>query len=188
MTAQLVVPVSDRDHVIGSSDAPLTLVEYGDFECPFCGIAYSIVEQMRQRLGADMRFVFRHFPLQESHPHAERAAEAVEAAGAQGKFWEMHHALFEHQRRLDDPALEEYASSLGLDVARFASELSRGVYADRVREDFHTGVRSGVNGTPTFFVNDARYDGQWINTDEFAADLSRAVFVAHSGAPTGTPR
>ena len=188
MTAQLVIPVSDRDHVIGSSDAPLTLVEYGDFECPFCGIAYSIVEQMRQRLGADIRFVFRHFPLQESHPHAEHAAEAAEAAGAQGRFWEMHRALFEHQRRLDDPAVEEYASSLGLDMGRFASELSRGVYADRVREDFHTGVRSGVNGTPTFFVNDARYDGQWIKTDEFAADLLRASFAAQSGAPTGTPR
>ena len=116
MSAQLVVPVSDRDHVIGSSDAPLTLVEYGDFECPFCGMAYPIVEQMRERFGADMRFVFRNFPLRESHPHAEHAAEAAEAAGAQGKFWEMHHALYEHQRRLDDRALEEYASSLVLDV------------------------------------------------------------------------
>jgi protein-disulfide isomerase len=182
MSPRLVAPVGNQDHSIGPSDAPLTLVEYGDFECPFCGAAYPIVERIRQQLGTNMRFVFRHFPLQESHPHAEHAAEAAEDAGAQGKFWEMHHTLFEHQKRLDDEALAQYAQALELDVARFSSELSSGVYADRVRQDFHTGVRSGVNGTPTFFVNGERYDGQWIKPEEFIGELSRAVEAARQGA------
>jgi protein-disulfide isomerase len=180
--------VSDQDHVIGSSDAPLTLVEYGDFECPFCGQAYPILERIRQQLGADMRFVYRYFPLQESHPHAEHAAEAAEAASAQGKFWEMHHALFEHQQRLDDQALEGYALSLALDVPRFTSELASGRYASRVHEDFQTGVRSGVNGTPTFFINGMRYDGDWSDAKNFAAELSRVVANAHKSAPTEASR
>lgn len=188
MSPQLVVPVTGRDHVIGPSTAPLTLVEYGDFECPFCGQAYPILEKIVQKFGTELCFVYRYFPLQESHPHAEHAAEAAEAAGAQGKFWEMHHALFEHQEKLDDSALEGYASSLGLDVPRFTSELTSGTYADRVRDDFQTGVRSGVNGTPTFFINGMRYDGQWMNAEEFTAELSRIVANAHKRAPTEVPR
>jgi protein-disulfide isomerase len=188
MTPRLVVPVIERDHVLGRSDAPLTLVEYGDFECPFCGLAYPIVEQLRQRFGNDIRFVFRNFPLEQAHPHAEHAAEAAEAASAEGKFWEMHHVLFEHQEMLDDPALEEYASVLGLDRKRFARELAASKYADRVQEDFHTGVRSGVNGTPTFFINGVRYDGQWLHTDQFGVELARVVTAAHGGAPTGASR
>jgi len=152
--AVLTLPVSEaRDHVQGPADAAVTLVEYGDYECPHCGRAYPIVKAIQQQLGPKLRFVFRNFPLRESHPHAEQAAEAAEAAGAQGKFWEMHDRLFERQFALDGEYLIEYAGDLGLDVARFRKELASGVYEPRVREDFRSGVTSGVNGTPTLFLN-----------------------------------
>jgi protein-disulfide isomerase len=159
-TPHLVLPVSEgRDHIRGPRKAALTLVEYGDFECPHCGQAYPVVEDVRRRLGDQMRFVYRHFPLVNAHPHAEAAAEAAEAAGAQHHFWEMHDLLFEHQDMLEDRDLLAYAHAIPLDVARFVAELGRGIHAPRVHEDFLGGVRSGVNGTPTFFINGARYDG-----------------------------
>lgn len=169
---QLKVPVSADDHVSGASRAPLTLVEYGDFECPSCGMAYPIVKAVQRALGSSLRLVFRNFPLSEVHPHAEHAAEAAEAAGAQGKYWEMHDTLFEHQDALGDRALVAYAGALGLDSARVRTDLTAGSYADRVRRDFVGGVRSGVNGTPTFFINGERYDGNWSNEAEFAATLA----------------
>ena len=159
--AVLTPAVSARDHVKGPADAAVTLVEYGDFECPHCGRAYPIVKAVQQAMGPRLRFGFRNFPLRESHPHAQHAAEAAEAAGAQGKFWEMHDRLFERQFALDDEYLVEYATDLGLDAQRFSKELAVGAYAPRVREDFRSGVRSGVNGTPTFFIDGARYDGSW---------------------------
>jgi len=149
----LAMPVGPRDHILGPDMAPVTMVEYGDYECPYCGAAHPIVQAIVERLGDDLRFAFRHFPLAQMHPHAQQAAEAAEAAGAQGKFWEMHDMLYEHQTALDGPHLLTYAAALNLDVERFADELTRRVYADRVREDFMSGVRSGVNGTPTFFIN-----------------------------------
>lgn len=152
----------------------MTLVEYGDYECPHCGRAYPIVKQVRQRMGARVRFVFRNFPLRESHPHAQHAAEAAEAAGAQGKFWDMHDRLFERQFALDDESLIEYAGDLTLDVPRFRRELTGRVYEPRVREDFRSGVTSGVNGTPTFFINGARHDGSWEVAPLLAA-LQRAT-------------
>jgi protein-disulfide isomerase len=162
MTAgRLAPPVSDRDHVAGPPDAAVTLVEYGDYECPHCGRAYPIVKRVQQRLGERLRFVFRNFPLNEVHPHAERAAEAAEAAGQQGKFWEMHDLLFERQRALDDDSLLAYAEELELDVAAFAAALESGELEERVRGDFMSGVRSGVNGTPTFFIQGKRFDGEW---------------------------
>lgn len=157
----LTPAVGTRDHAQGSAGAPVTLVEYGDYECPHCGRAYPIVKAIQRRLGHRLRFVFRNFPLSQAHPHAEHAAEAAEAAGAQGRFWEMHDALFEHQQALDDTHLAGYARAVHLDEARFVDELGRHAYAKRVREDFSSGVRSGVNGTPTFFVNGERYDGSW---------------------------
>ena len=157
----LTLPVGERDHVQGPAGAPVTLVEYGDFECPYCGRAYPIVKQLQQRLGSRLRFVFRNFPLKEIHPHAEHAAEAAEAAGAQGKFWEMHDRLFERQFALEDSSLLEYAADLGLDVGRVAGELAQGAYGARLREDFRSGVSSGVNGTPTFFINGTRHDGSY---------------------------
>ena len=159
--ARLTQPVSERDHVQGPPTAPVTLVEYGDYECPYCGAAYPIVEEVKRRLGDRLRFVFRNFPLGNMHPHAEHAAEAAEAAGAQGKFWEMHDELYEHQRALDDEHLEGYAGAVGLDVERFDRDMEGQVYAGRVREDFMSGVRSGVNGTPTFFINGRRHDGSY---------------------------
>jgi protein-disulfide isomerase len=159
-TTRLVLPVSEeRDHIRGPKKAPVTLVEYGDFECPFCGEAYPVVEAVRLRMGKQLRFVFRHFPLVNSHSHAEAAAEAAEAAGAQGRFWEMHDMLFQHQDALEDKDLLVYAQGIGLAVVRFEAEIAAGLYVPRVREDFLSGVRSGVNGTPSFFINGVRYDG-----------------------------
>jgi protein-disulfide isomerase len=155
------MPVSARDHVQGPADAPVTLVEFGDFECPYCAAAHVIVKRVQQIMDDQLRFVFRHFPLTQIHPHAEPAAEASEAAGAQGQFWEMHDLLYENQPLLDPPHLVGYAEELGLEVERFVRELETGIYRERVREDFLSGVRSGVNGTPAFFINGLRYDGSW---------------------------
>jgi protein-disulfide isomerase len=160
-SAVLTLPVGDRDHIQGPAEAPLTLVEYGDYECPHCGRAYPIIKEVQRRLGKQLRFVFRNFPISNLHPHAEHAAEAAEAAGAQKHFWEMHDAIFEHQSALDDRHLAAYAAAIGLDVPRFERELSGHVHAKRVREDFLSGVRSGVNGTPTFFINGIRHDDSW---------------------------
>ena len=157
----LTVPISKHDHIRGPQDAPLTLLEYGDYECPYCGAAYPIVADLRARLGPRLRFVYRHFPLTNVHPHAEPAAEAAEAAGAQGRFWEMHDRLFEHQDALESEDLVAHADALGLDVERFVDDLADGVHAPRVRQDFLSGVRSGVNGTPTFYINGVRHDGSY---------------------------
>jgi protein-disulfide isomerase len=157
----LTRPVSERDHRQGPLTAPATLVEYGDYECPYCGMAHPITKELKRRLGDQLCFVYRHFPLAQVHPHAELAAEAAEAAGAQGKFWQMHDTLFEHQHALDEVHLVRYAAALQLDTGKFRLELAQHLYADRVGEDFMSGVRSGVNGTPTFFINGLRYDGPY---------------------------
>jgi NhaA family Na+:H+ antiporter len=158
---KLVEPVGERDHVLGPDDAPVTLVEYGDLECPYCRQVNPVIRELRRRLGGRVRYVFRHFPIRTSHVHAQLAAEAVEAADAQGKFWEMYEFILEHQEALDQTHLLEYAAELDLDLDRFKQDLDQNVYADRVKEDFHSGVRSGVNGTPSFFINGVRYDGAW---------------------------
>jgi protein-disulfide isomerase len=142
-------------------DAPVTLIEYGDYECPYCGMAHPITRAVQQEMGDRLRFVFRHFPLSTVHPHAELAAEAAEAAGAQRKYWAMHDMLYENQQQLDPPYLLAYAEALALDVKRFGNDLGRHVHEPKIREDFLSGVRSGVNGTPTFFINDVRHDGPW---------------------------
>jgi protein-disulfide isomerase len=164
--------VDSDDHSAGPEDAPITLVEYGDFECPYCGQAYPIVKSIQKQLGDRIRFVFRNFPITGSHPHAEHAAEASEAAAAQNHYWEMHDTLFENQRALEDRDLLEYADKLALDTNKFRMELDSGVYAADVEEDVSTGIRSGVNGTPTFFVNGERFDGNWADADSFARALS----------------
>jgi protein-disulfide isomerase len=155
----LAVPVSKRDHIQGPFNAPSTLLEYGDYECPACGATYPLTKAIQAAMQEQLRFVFRNFPLANIHPHAEHAAEAAEAAGAQKRFWEMHDTLFENQMALEDEDLARYAAALSLDVDRFINELLSGVYTPRVREDFRSGIRSGVNGTPTFFINGIRYDG-----------------------------
>jgi protein-disulfide isomerase len=158
--ARLVLPVSEeRDHIRGPRAAPVTLVEYGDYECPYCGQAYYVLKELEQRAGNRVRVVFRNFPLTTIHPHAERAAEAAEAAGTQGKFWEMHDCLFENQQSLEDEDLLECGVLASLDIHRIARDIREGRYLNRIREDFLGGVRSGVNGTPTFFINGERHDG-----------------------------
>ena len=157
--AKLRVRVGERDHVLGPADARFTLLEYGDFECPACGAAYPVLKELRERAGDRVRFVFRHFPLFEIHPRAERAAVAAEAAGLRGKFWEAHDLLFENQDALEDEDLLRYAAALGLDVDAFAEALEDPDLLERVRGSFTSGVRSGVNGTPAFFVNGVRFDG-----------------------------
>ena len=172
--AVLVLPVSEeRDHIQGPAAAAVTLVEYGDYECPYCGAAYPIVKEVQAQMGERLRFVFRNFPIATSHPHAEQAAEAAEAADAQGQFWQMHDVLYERQSRLRDPDLHSYAEELGLDVERFDAELAGHVHAPRVREDFMSGVRSGVNGTPTFYIDGVRHDDSY-DVDTLVAALERA--------------
>ena len=170
----LAMPVGERDHVRGDRTAPLTLVEYGDYECPYCGAAYPIVAEVRRILGDQLRFVFRNFPLTEVHPHALQAAEAAEAASARGRFWEMHDLLFENQRRLRTQDLLRYAQTLGLDPGGVEADLAEHTYEPRIREDVLSGARSGVNGTPTFFVNGVRHDGGYdVETLLQALDASR---------------
>jgi protein-disulfide isomerase len=159
--ARLTLRVSHRDHRRGPETAQVTVVEYGDYECPFCGQAYPIVKEIQRRLGDRLRFVFRNFPLSQMHPHAEHAAEAAEAAAAQEKFWEMHDSLFEHQQALADAHLVQYAVALHLDEETFKREMIEHVHTNRVHEDFLSGVRSGVNGTPTFFINGVRHDDSY---------------------------
>ena len=173
MSPRLRKPVDGEDHSAGPEDAQVTLVEYGDFECPHCGRAYPIVKAVQKELGDRIRFVFRNFPITGSHPHAEHAAEASEAAAAQNHYWAMHDTLFENQSALEDQDLLEYAEKLGLNTNAFRMELESGVYAADVEEDFSSGVRSGVNGTPTFFVNGERFDGNWTDPDSFARALLR---------------
>ena len=153
------LPTPERDHIQGPIDAPIKLLEYGDYECPYCGEAYPVVKAVQKRLGKLLCFAFRNFPLANSHPHAEHAAEAAEAAGAQGRFWEMHDLLYENQGALEDEDLGEYASMLGLDAKQLMNEVLAGTHTVRVRQDFLSGARQGVNGTPSFFINGVRYDG-----------------------------
>ena len=157
---RLTVPVGVHDHSEGPSDARLVLVEYGDYQCPYCGAAYPIVKRIQKHLGKRLRFVFRNFPITNSHPQAQWAAEVAEASAAQGKFWEMHDYLYEHQSSLGDATFfARFGRSLELDVVRIEREVAQHLHLDRIQEDFTSGVRSGVNGTPTFFINGVRYDG-----------------------------
>ena len=156
----LTLPVNERDYSIGPNNAPLTLVEYGDYECPYCRMVYHNVQALQERLDDQMHYVFRHLPLTSAHPNAQRAAEAAEAAGEQGKFWEMHRALFEN-RELDEAHIRQYAEEIGLDMAQFDRDMAERRHQDKVEEDLRSGIESGANGTPTFFVNGERYDGAW---------------------------
>jgi len=159
--SRLLLPIRSIDHVRGPEDAPYTLVEYGDYECPDCGRLYVILRDLQQEIASRLRIVFRHYPLSGVHHHAQQAAEAAEAAGAQGKFWEMHTLLFERQQDLRTKDLIRYAEELTLDVERFRDELKNQTYSERVRADFLAGVQNGVYGTPGLFLNGVRYDAAW---------------------------
>jgi protein-disulfide isomerase len=166
--SELKVPVTSSDHIEGDEKASITLLEYGDYECPHCGTAYPIVKRVQKHFGKQLRFVFRNFPLVQAHPHAQSAAEAAEFAAAHGKFWEMHDAIYENQRRLNTEVLLELAEGLGLPRQDLAKALKSQQYGDKVRADFMGGVRSGVNGTPTFFINNYRHDGPFDYEDLIA--------------------
>lgn len=152
-------PLDGRDHLRGDLSRPIHLVEFGDYQCPFCGQAEPVIKALQQAFGDQLCFAFRNFPIVGSHPHAEIAAEAAEAAGAQGMFWEMHDLLYENQHALDEPHLYRYAKRLGLDVVQLVTDLRAHRFLDKIRDDLHSGAISGVAGTPTFFINGLRHDG-----------------------------
>lgn len=157
-TETLTPPVSQNDHIEGPANAAVTLVEYGDYECPYCGEVEPWIKQIQQQMGDQLRFVFRNFPLSQ-HPYAEIAAESAEAAGAQGKFWEMHDLLYQHQDALEPQDLMRYAQQIGLNTSEFSQALEAHAERQRVQADFQCGVESGVQGTPTFFINGTQYQG-----------------------------
>ncbi len=152
--------VTDRDHVAGPQNAPVTLVEYGNFECIHCGRAYPIIKEVQKLLGDNLRFVFRHFPTVHTHPHSLRAAEAAEAAGAQEKFWEMHDELFTHQESLEDHHLSRYASRIGLDAKRFERDMAEHTFLKSIETGYNRSLfDEHVTGTPTFYINEVFYTG-----------------------------
>ncbi|MDR0863612.1 MAG: DsbA family protein [Candidatus Symbiothrix sp.] len=166
--------VTSSDHAQGASGAPITLVEYGDYQCPYCGEAYYIVKKLQQKLGDKLQFVFRNYPLQELHEHAVHAAIAAETAGLEGKFWEMHDIIFENQRRLDDASLVQYAASIGLDKAKFEKDFGSKPTVDKVNADVASGDKAKVDSTPSFFVNGAYFSGNWTN-NEFLQYLEKLL-------------
>ena len=174
MSTTLRPPITESDHTVGPADAPVTLVEFGDYECPFCGQAEIGIRALRRHLGDRIRFVFRNFPIVPAHPHAVLAAEAAEAAGAQGQFWAMHDLLFDNQDALETPNLVEYANQIGLDVEAFVDDLRDHRYVDKIRDDMQSGVDSGVAGTPTFFINGRRHEGGY-DFESLLAAISAAI-------------
>jgi protein-disulfide isomerase len=157
----LRIAVNSNDHIQGKPTAPIELVEYGDYQCPHCGHAYPIIKNIQLKMGSELKFVYRNFPLAEIHPDAVNAALASEAAGLQNKFWEMHDHLFEHQNRLNESSLIKYAEQLDLDIEQFNIDRRSEALIQKVETDFESGVRSGVNGTPSFFINGEKYNGDW---------------------------
>jgi protein-disulfide isomerase len=184
LPSYLTRPVTDRDHTTGPPDAPVTLLEYGDYECPHCGKAFPVLKETRRVMRDTLRFAYRHYPITLSHTQAETAAEAAEAAGAQGRFWEMHAKLFIHQDALDRLSLERYAIEIGLDVARFHMDLASRAHRERVLEDMASGEESGVAWTPTFFINDVRF-GYAPNLDGLLEALRAAAEEATRTRPRG---
>ena len=158
---ELIPAVNSNDHISGNPAALIELVEYGDYECPHCGRAYPIIKDIQQKLGSELKFVFRNFPLSKIHPHAFSAAVATEAAGLQNKFWEMHDIIFENQKTLDAENILLFARSIDLDLERFKNDIQQKPLMEKVDKDFESGIRSAVNRTPTFFINGNKYDGEW---------------------------
>jgi protein-disulfide isomerase len=176
-TGRLAAPVTGEDHIRGPATAPVTLVEYGDYQCPYCGMAHPIVQELLRERPNVVRFAFRHFPLTNVHPFAEVAAETAEAAGARQRFWQMHDWLFEHQDQFDPVHLAAGVEEVGLPVDEVIQEVNDHIYLDRIRRDFVSGARSGVNGTPTFFINGLRHDGGY-SLPELLVVVDQAATVA----------
>ncbi|HEY4763201.1 MAG TPA: thioredoxin domain-containing protein [Candidatus Sulfotelmatobacter sp.] len=177
--AALKMPITAEDHIQGLESADVTLVEYGDYQCPHCGHAYPVVHQVQKQFGKRLRFVFRNFPLSEMHPQAEAAAEVAEFAGAQGKFWEMHDKLYENQERLGEALFLDLGERLKLSTTALRQALEQRTFEARVRADFKGGVRSGVNGTPTFFINGHRHDGSF-DFEALVSAIHQAMGTAKS--------
>lgn len=181
--SELRIPINEHDHIIGPADAPVTLVEYGDYQCPHCQAAWPQVELVLRHFGRDLLYAYRHFPISTIHPMAKPAAETAEFAGAHGLFWEMHSGIYANGHQLSGPTLAALASRLGLDVAELQDALGQGTYAGKVESDFVGGVRSGVNGTPCFFVNGERHDGAYD-----AMSLSAAIDAARNDVASNVVR
>ncbi|SFQ02944.1 DsbA family protein [Parafilimonas terrae] len=158
---QLIPVINSNDHIYGNEKALIELVEYGDYQCPYCGLAYPIVKNIQQELGADLKFVFRNFPLSKVHPFAFAAAVATEAAALQNKFWEMHDIIFENQERLNIENIIVFAENIGLDLQQFKYNIQQKEQSVKVERDFESGLRSGVNRTPSFYINGNKYEGEW---------------------------
>ena len=175
MMSILKIPVHTEDHIQGNRSAAITVVKYGDYQCPYCQLAFFVVKQLQEHFGPQMRFVFRNFPLKESHPLAQMAAETAEFAGALGYFWEMHDLIYENQAELSPALFIQLAESLGLSGSDLKISLEKQVFAPKIQSDFIGGVRSGVNGTPTFFINEERYNGPF--QFEPMASAIESIFV-----------
>ena len=158
----LRTPVNNEDHIEGNTSAPITLLEYGDYQCPYCQKAYKMVKQIQQEMGSQLQLAFRNFPLTKIHPDAKAAAIASEAAAKQGKYWEMHDHLFENHTDFSREKLIEFAQQLGLDAATFTKDIDDTTLADKVDADFYGGMRSGVSATPTFYINNEKFEGNWL--------------------------
>lgn len=172
--SHLKPPVSDADNVQGNKNALIELVEFGDYQCPHCGHAHPILKKIQKKLGNNLKFIFRNFPLSEAHPNAMNAAVAAEAASAQNKFWQMHDIIYENQQHLTDVDLVKYAAKIGLGIEQFKADFETPKFVEKVEADFESGVRSGVNGTPSFFVNGEKYDGTW-EEEEFLEYLQTFI-------------
>lgn len=157
------VKVTSSDHVQGDINAPIELVEYGDYQCSYCGQAYYVVKGLQKKLGKDLKFIFRNYPIEEIHPNAFHAAIAAETAALHGKFWEMHDILYENQHRLDDSAIVNYVQKIGLDSKLFEKEFGSHSIIEKIEYDMKTGNQSGVRGTPTFFINGKMFEGNWMD-------------------------
>jgi protein-disulfide isomerase len=178
--ATLKIPVGPDDHAQGRADAPVTLVEYGDYQCPYCGEAYPFIRTLQDRFGDDLRFIYRNFPIAEMHPHAMSAAATAEFAGAHDQFWQAHDAIYENQRQLGLPLYERIVTEHGLSPEDLRTSLQEGRFVPRITRDFQGGVRSGVNGTPSFFINGQRFDG-YSGEESLADALAAAIAQRGSG-------
>jgi protein-disulfide isomerase len=171
-------PVSNKDHIQGEADAIIELVEYGDYQCPYCGMAYPLIKNIQKKFGKDLKFIFRNFPLSEIHPHAKLAAIAAEAADKQERFWEMHDIIFENQKNLSNSSLIAYANEVGLDIFQFKTDMNDEILVKKIESDFESGLRSGVNGTPSFFINGEKYNANWDEGDLTNFITKKIVLIA----------
>lgn len=170
----LILKVNEKDHIQGATNAPIELVEYADYECPYCRKAYYMIKEAQKALRHNLKFVFRNFPLSDMHPYALHAAVAAEVAGAQKKFWEMHDMLFENQDYLEDRYLLEYAREIDLNTKEFEEDFQKDEFYKKIENDYNSGIKSGVEGTPTFYINGRQYSGNWMS-HQFIEDLKSFI-------------